>query len=143
MELYIRLGNECFKIITMRFITFLMLLSCYSATSTSSINTEARELTPGIIKKEIRIGLSQADVVNILGSPNIITRDSKGKEVWVYDRISAEVETQSSSQYGTILILGFVNQKTKTKTTQKTLTLIITFDSDNRVENFSYHYSKF
>jgi len=111
-----------------------MILSCYSATSTSSINTEARELTPGIIKKEIRIGLSQADVVNILGSPNIITR---------YDRISAEVETQSSSQYGTILILGFVNQKTKTKTTQKTLTLIITFDSDNKVENFSYHYSKF
>jgi hypothetical protein len=62
MELYIKLGNECFKIITMRFLIFLMILSCYSATSTSSINTEARELTPGIIKKEIRIGLSQAEI---------------------------------------------------------------------------------
>jgi len=50
------------KAITMRFLTFLVILSCYSATSTSSINTEARELTPGIIKKEIRIGLSQAEI---------------------------------------------------------------------------------
>jgi len=57
MELYIKLGNKYFKIISMQFIAFLMLLSCYSSTSTSSINTEARELT-----KEIRIGLSQAEI---------------------------------------------------------------------------------
>jgi hypothetical protein len=57
MELYIKLGNKCFEIITMRFLIFLMLLSCYSAISTRSINTEARELT-----KEIRIGLSQAEI---------------------------------------------------------------------------------
>lgn len=105
-------------------------------------NVPEKDITVGVIKKEIKVGMSSADVVQALGSPNIITRDSKGREVWVYDRIYAETETRTDSQYGTILVLGFFSSNTKTIKTQKTLTLIITFDNE-KVESFSYHYSKF
>ncbi len=42
-------------------------------------------MTVGIVQKEIRIGMSQADVAAALGSPNIVTRDSEGKETWIYE----------------------------------------------------------
>ncbi len=128
----------------MRLITLTFLLSSCALFSQSSekINDE-KELTAGLIKKELRVGLSGADVVNILGSPNIVTKDSKGKEVWVYDKIYAQAEWTNSSQYGTILILGFFKETKKLKTSQKTLTLIITFDNEGKVESFSYHYSRF
>ncbi|MEO0203131.1 MAG: hypothetical protein ABIL37_05380 [candidate division WOR-3 bacterium] len=128
----------------MRVIIFLIpIVSCAMfSQSENRTNYNEKEITPAIIKKEIRVGLSGAEVIQALGSPNIITRDSKGREVWVYDRMSAEIETKSDAKYGTILILGFVSERTKTTKTQKTLTVIITFDND-KVESFSYHYSKF
>ncbi len=122
-------------------ITFL--LSCALFSQSSEKVGDEKEITAGLIKKEIRVGLSGADVINILGSPNIITRDSKGKEVWVYDKIYAQAEWTNSSQYGTILILGFFKETKKFKISQKTLTLIITFDNEGKVESFSYHYSRF
>jgi len=123
---------------------FILFLSSCALFSQSRENvTDEKEITVGLIKKEIRVGLSGADVINILGSPNIITRDSKGKEVWVYDKIYAQAEWTSSSQYGTVLILGFFKETRKFKTSQKTLTLIITFDNEGKVESFSYHYSRF
>jgi hypothetical protein len=33
-------------------------------------------MTLGVVQKEIHKGLSQADVAEALGSPNIVTRDS-------------------------------------------------------------------
>lgn len=53
-------------------------------------STKDREMTVGIVQKEIRVGMSGADVVTALGSPNIVTKDSEGKEVWVYDKIATE-----------------------------------------------------
>ena len=51
---------------------------------------EADKLTVGTVQREIRVGMSGAQVAEILGSPNIVTTDEKGREVWVYDRISTE-----------------------------------------------------
>ncbi|MEO0224082.1 MAG: hypothetical protein ABIL76_03185 [candidate division WOR-3 bacterium] len=128
----------------MRFLMLItFLLSCALFSQSSEKVGDEKEITAGLIKKEIRVGLSGADVINILGSPNIITRDSKGKEVWVYDKIYAQAEWTNSSQYGTILILGFFKETKKFKISQKTLTLIITFDNEGKVESFSYHYSRF
>lgn len=45
-------------------------------------------LTPGSAKKNIQVGCTtQAEVIEVFGSPNIITRNDQG-EVWVYDKIS-------------------------------------------------------
>jgi outer membrane protein assembly factor BamE (lipoprotein component of BamABCDE complex) len=110
--------------------------------------------------KEIRVGMSQADVASALGSPNIVTKDGEGKETWVYDKIATEASYSQSGVglgggvgaggvAGSALILGGVGGSYgkgagATATTQKTLTVVIKFDKNTSlVESFSYHTSKF
>ncbi|MEW6440475.1 MAG: hypothetical protein AB1640_06005 [bacterium] len=123
-------------------------------------STAEREMTVGIVQKEIRVGMSQADVASALGSPNIVTRDSEGKETWVYDKIATEASFSRSGGglgggvgaggiAGDALILGGVGggyskSSGAAATTQKTLTVMIKFDKNTSlVESFSYHTSKF
>ena len=64
--------------------------------------TKAKEAPPsaftlGLVQKGLRPGLTQADVAERLGAPNILTRDAEGREAWVYDKVSSEVEASSGS----------------------------------------------
>lgn len=102
-----------------------------------------REMTVGIVQKEIRVGLGQDQVAEALGSPNIVTRDAQGNETWIYDKIASEASYSQSSVYGTILILGGGQAAGAAATTQRTLTVVIKFDANRQVESFSYHASKF
>jgi outer membrane protein assembly factor BamE (lipoprotein component of BamABCDE complex) len=122
-------------------------------------STHEREMTVGIVQKEIRKGMSQADVAIALGSPNIVTNDGSGKETWIYDKIATEASYSTSSGgvsggvgagglAGSALILGGVGggyskSAGASSTTQKTLTVVIKFDGRRNVESFSYHSSKF
>ena len=138
-----------------------LLTACMSAVQhqQSLPSFKERELTVGIVQKEIRVGMSQAEVVEVLGAPNIVTRDSEGKETWIYDKIATEAYYSKDSGgigggvggggvAGTTLILGILGgsyskEAGAVSTTQKTLTVIIKFDKNNKVESFSYHASKF
>ncbi|WP_297987686.1 outer membrane protein assembly factor BamE [uncultured Anoxybacillus sp.] len=126
-------------------LAFLLNSGCMSAAHHQKTlsSTQEREMTLGIVQKEIRTGMSQADVASALGSPNIVTRDSSGKETWVYDKVATEASYSKSHGYGTILILGFSKDAGAVSTTQKTLTVVIKFNEKNLVESFSYHTSKF
>ena len=106
-------------------------------------STAEREMTLGIVQKEIRAGLTQADVATALGSPNIVTRDAAGNETWIYDKVATEASYSRSDAYGTILVLGASSAAGAAASTQKTLTVVIKFDGDQRVETFSYHSSRF
>ncbi|HSP96315.1 MAG TPA: hypothetical protein VL049_03575 [Candidatus Dormibacteraeota bacterium] len=106
-------------------------------------STAEREMTVGVVQREIRAGLSQDQVAEALGSPNIVTRDAAGNETWIYDKIASEASYSNSSAYGTILILGGGRAAGASATTQRTLTVIIKFDANRQVETFSYHASKF
>lgn len=106
-------------------------------------STKERELTVGVVQKEIKTGMSQADVATVLGSPNIVTRDSNGRETWVYDKIASEALRSESSAYGTLILVGAFGSSGAVSTTQKTLTVIIKFNENTNVESFSYHASKF
>lgn len=122
-------------------------------------STQEREMTVGIVQKEIRVGMSAAEVAETLGSPNIVTKDSEGKETWIYDKIATEASYSRSAGSlgggagaggvpGTTLILGvigggFSKEAGAASTTQKTLTVVIKFGKNNLVESFSYHASKF
>jgi outer membrane protein assembly factor BamE (lipoprotein component of BamABCDE complex) len=48
---------------------------------------EGDTLSIGKVQKEIKVGMSSADVVTVLGSPNMVTTDDKRREVWVYDKV--------------------------------------------------------
>ncbi len=105
-----------------------------------------REMTVGIVQRDIKQGMSQPGVAEALGSPNIVTRDSEGVETWIYDKIASEA-SYSDSATGTGLILSLFWGSSKnagaSSSTQKTLTVIVKFDEQKRVKSFTYHSTKF
>ena len=106
-------------------------------------STQERELTAGIVRREIKKGMGVAEVATALGSPNITRTEDDGREVWVYDKIATEA-SYSEGQSAIFLILGGIsNQSGAAATTQRTLTVVITFDKDGKVLNFNYRQSKF
>ncbi len=108
-------------------------------------------LTVGTVQKEIVLGMSATDVATVLGSPNIVTTDNLRQETWIYDKISSDVTYSRSS--GTIVGLIFgssgggagvgTTSAGSSSSSQRTLTVIIKYDGDNRVRDFSYHTSRF
>ena len=108
-------------------------------------------VTVGTVQKEIVLGMSAADVATVLGSPNIVTTDDLRQETWIYDKISSDVTYSRSS--GTIVGLIFgssgggagvgTTSAGSSSSSQRTLTVIIKYDGDNRVRDFSYHTSRF
>jgi outer membrane protein assembly factor BamE (lipoprotein component of BamABCDE complex) len=135
-------------------------LLAISGCASSKLHSEReRQMTLGRVQKEIRVGMSSVDVAEALGSPNMVRRDSAGKETWIYDKFATEASYRNSESNiggnasglgmpGNVLVLGTVNaghsrNKGSSATTQKTLTVIIRFDADDKVESFSYHSSTF
>lgn len=97
-------------------------------------------LTPGMAKTKIIKGqTTQNEILEVFGAPNIVTKNKSGYEVWTYDKVS--VETGTSDVYGTILIAGGVGSRTSTST--RTFTLMIEFDENSVVKDFSYRSSAF
>tara|TARA_B110000003_G_C16403686_1_gene439346 strand:+ start:121 stop:546 length:426 start_codon:yes stop_codon:yes gene_type:complete len=103
----------------------------------------AGELTVGVVQREIKIGMSGADVAQSLGSPNIVSTDSERREVWIYDKISRTSVSDAKKSGGTLLIIGASTQTSSSSTTQKNLTIIVKFDEDNLVRDFSYRQASF
>lgn len=108
-------------------------------------NTEDR-ITVGSVQREIRVGMSSSAVVEALGSPNMVTTDDKRRESWVYDKISTEHVSSSSSAGPGVLFLLFASGKNSagaSSTSQRTLTIIIKFDENQHVRDFAYRTSSF
>ena len=112
-------------------------------------------LTVGTVQKEIRVGMSGAEVAAVLGSPNIVSTDEERREVWIYDKISTESVYSTSRGGIAALILGGggdvgggvggsgSRSAGATSTSQQTLTVIIKFDADKKVRDFAYHTARF
>jgi len=120
---------------------------------------EGEKLTVGTVQREIRKGMSGAEVAQVLGSPNIVSTDEKGREVWIYDKIATDRVYSTSSGGVSALVLGgalagvgvagggvgagYSSSAGAVSTTQRTLTVIIKFDEEKRVRDFAYHSSRF
>jgi outer membrane protein assembly factor BamE (lipoprotein component of BamABCDE complex) len=112
-------------------------------------------LTVGKVQREIRVGMPSADVVSVLGSPNMVSTDEERREVWVYDKIATERVYSGSSGGVNVLFLGFGSEAAgglggggsasagASSTSQRTLTIIIKFDKEGKVRDFAYHTSRF
>lgn len=119
-----------------------MITSC--ATTGNNINTGyTDQMTVATVQKEIKIGMSSSDVIQALGSPNIITTDSMRRETWVYDKMSTEITIKSSSGGAWLLIFGGSGSKYSSTSSQRTLTIIIKFDEKGLVRDFAYRTSSF
>ncbi len=114
-----------------------------------------RAFTLGLVQKALRPGLSQADVAERLGSPNIVTREADGREAWVYDKVASERETSGESvgvggaasgaggSFWGLLGVTAGKRSEKAKSSQRTLTVVIRFSAAGAVETFTWHDSRF
>lgn len=139
----------------------LVLAGCMTAADHRAAiqDDSAESLTLGTVQRKIRIGMPSSDVVAALGSPNIVTTDEKRREVWVYDKIATErIFSTTEGGISTLIIGGgrvgpgiiggglgpyYGGSAGAASTTQRTLTVIIRFDEETKVRDFSYHASKF
>jgi outer membrane protein assembly factor BamE (lipoprotein component of BamABCDE complex) len=135
-----------------RIVLFISLLYlAASITGCASASKHSRDVrsdlgdrvTVGKVQREIKIGMPSSQVIEILGSPNIVSTDENRLEVWVYDKIASDV-TYSNSNGGVWLILGAVEGSSgSVSKSQRTLTIVVKFDADGRVRDFAYHSSSF
>jgi outer membrane protein assembly factor BamE (lipoprotein component of BamABCDE complex) len=116
-------------------------------------------VTVGTVQREIRVGMSSADVIAVLGSPNVVTTDDQRNENWVYDKIATDTAYSASKGGISSLILGgglvgggvlgggvggaYSQSSGATSTSQRTLTIVIKFDGAHRVRDFAYRQSSF
>lgn len=100
-------------------------------------------ITVGKVQREISVGISSAKVVEVLGSPNIVSTDKDSNEVWIYDKVSTNSASSSSRGGANILVLFGSDSSSASSSSQKTLTIIIKFDKDKKVKDFSYRTSSF
>ncbi|SFL28895.1 hypothetical protein SAMN05216302_10545 [Nitrosomonas aestuarii] len=130
------------------FITCLLVLlfsGCQSAGTHRAAATDnsSDRMTVGKVQREIRVGMSNAEVAQVLGSPNIVSTDEERREVWIYDKIATDYAQSSSSGGVNILILGVGASAGASSTSQRTLTVIIKFDNVGKVRDFAYHTTRF
>jgi outer membrane protein assembly factor BamE (lipoprotein component of BamABCDE complex) len=105
-------------------------------------DSSEQNLTLGVAQREIKEGMTQADVAQVLGSPNMVTRDADGVETWIYDKVSTDY-AYSNSSGGAILIVGSVRGDAGVSSrSQRTLTIILKF-VDGKVRTFTYNATSF
>ena len=127
-------------------LSILILLSIFllqSCSSSLAAKNDDDGITVGTVQKEISVGMLASDVVAILGSPNIVTTNDIDGETWVYDKVSQEVSYENSSAGVSFLLIGGLESSGSSSSSQKTLTIIINFDSQSKVATLKYHTSTF
>lgn len=121
------------------FLIICLAITPFLTACTSGDPVHEEQLTVAAAQREIKIGMSSADVVAVLGSPNMITTDDQRRETWVYDRVSTNVSSSSSGVW--LLIAG--TSSAKYSQNQRTLTIIVKFDENQKVRDFAYRTSTF
>lgn len=122
-------------------------------------DTSGDALTVGTVQRDIELGMSGAEVAEVLGTPNVVTTDEERREVWIYDRVSTQTAFSSSSGGASAGVLGIPGLSNgfllgsgtasasgsagAQDTSQRTLTVVIKFDEAGRVRDYSYHTSRF
>jgi uncharacterized caspase-like protein len=102
---------------------------------------------------------TQLDLVQMFGGPNISTTDGEGNEVWVYERAVTETERQSRSEgwqaaanlglfFSAVQIggggsTGRSSSSASTSTSFRALTVIVKFNPDKTVKEYSVRASQF
>lgn len=151
--------RKCLVLFLLAFVP--LLWNCKSASQHAAEvqqGAEGDRLTVGTVQREIRHGMSGAEVAQALGSPNIVSTDEKGREVWIYDKIATDKVYSTSRGGVSALILGVLtgggtlvglgsgsteSSAGAASTSQRTLTVIVKYDEQGKVRDFAYHASRF
>jgi hypothetical protein len=140
---------------SVRVAVLLVALAGAAAVDAADRPPKPEEFTLGLVQRQLKAGLAQADVAERLGSPNLVTRDAAGREAWVYDKVATETDSSgrhvnlgflgsaaSASTFGLLGLSGGGHSE-KSRSSQKTLTVVVRFATDGSVESFTFHQSRF
>ncbi len=121
-----------------------------------SHNIERDSLSYGLVNAKVQKGKTQqSEIIKLFGPPNITTINSSGEEIWVYDRISTSSSNEGYSEaasFNNYFTLGLWGTGQRRKNSQygnrssnstRTLTVIITFDKDKLVKDYSARATQF
>jgi outer membrane protein assembly factor BamE (lipoprotein component of BamABCDE complex) len=97
-------------------------------------------ISVGVAQKNIKVGMTSAAVAEVLGSPNIVSTDEEGREVWIYDRVTTSVRASAANGPLTLFVGGAAAASERS---QSTLTIIVKLDKAGKVRDLAYHTSKF
>ncbi len=132
------------------FSLLLTVAGCQTGGSLYDPNAD-EQLTVGTVQREVSLGMSSTQIAEVLGSPNIVSTDEDRHETWIYDKISTQFAAKQGSS-GVWLVVpgasaagaaGVGGSSKSAARSQRTLTIIVKFDGDSRVKDFSYHTSRF
>ncbi len=131
---------KCKKILSaLAVVTIPFVSSC----STTNYSLHEEQMTVAKAQTEIKIGMPSSAVIEALGAPNMVTTDTERRETWVYDRVSTNINSSSSSNGVWLLLFAANGKDRQTSSNQRTLTIIVKFDKNSLVRDFAYRTSTF
>jgi hypothetical protein len=118
----------------MKIIISLLVITLSSCTAykygANSEPTQKSNLTFGVVKSKIVKNVTtQDEILKLFGSPNLITKNKSNDEVWSYNKMSAQTRAGSSEV--------FFGQKASISSNSQSFDLIITFDNQDKVNDYS------
>ena len=114
-----------------------------SACSTTNYSLNEEKMTVAKAQTEIKVGMPSSAVIEVLGSPNMVTTDTERRETWVYDKVSTNVQSSSSKSGVWLLLFASGSKDVQASSNQRTLTIIVKFDKNGLVRDFAYRTSTF
>ena len=107
----------------------------------NSVNSDDKAtISVANAQRSVKVGMTGAAVAEALGSPNILSTDEEGREVWIYDRVTSSVRATAANGPMTLFVGG---SAAASERSQRTLTIIVKFDKQGKVRDLAYHTSKF
>ncbi len=92
--------------------------------------TQKSNLTFGVVKSKIEKGATtQSEILQIFGSPNLTTKNKSNDEVWSYNKMSVQ-ERAGRTDF-------FSGAKASASSASQSFDLIITFDNNDVVKDYS------
>lgn len=96
--------------------------------------SQKSNLTTGVVKSQIIKGrTTQAEVLQLFGAPNLITKNRDDDEVWNYNRMSFESARGSDAAFAFL----WSGSRALSTATSKSFDLIIIFDQRGIVKDYS------
>lgn len=109
--------------------------------------TNSNRLTTGQVQLTLKKNeTTQDQVVEAFGSPNLVTTNAAGEDVWTYQRHATVEQAHQQSAYGTIILFGASGSSSGFEQSSRTMTLVIKFREVNgakRVVDFQSRASSF
>jgi hypothetical protein len=119
---------------------FLPMLVLFAFTCGCAKQYAIDRLSAGYAKANLIKGsTTQNEVLEYFGGPNVVSKNKSGTEVWTYSR--SGVDRNAESGYWNVLVVG--SKGNQSHSSARSFTLMITFDENNVIEEYTYRESRY